>query len=276
MRRKSTKSQATDEFTPLERAWSSTHGRAELLRLPAVPTLIVAPHPDDETLVAGGLIASLRARRVEVHVLAVTDGEHADATSDRDASAERREEQLAALDELGVGSDSVSRLALRSGSAAEHTAEIADAIAAFDHVGLVVAPWTGDHHRDHEAVGAAAREAVARTGSALIFGLFWTWHGGNPGDLAHERILALQLDADAQGRRRRAIECHRSQFAGADSENEGDAPLTQDLLRPLDWQAEYFVSPHARGGPAADDAHHRTHLVTGVPPVTSGPSEVQT
>ena len=37
-------------------------------------TVIVAPHPDDETLAAGGLIATQRSRRISVTLLAVTDG----------------------------------------------------------------------------------------------------------------------------------------------------------------------------------------------------------
>lgn len=276
MRRTSSPSQPTEAPAALDRTWSRTHQRAELLRLPAVPTLVVAPHPDSETLLAGGLIAAQRARGVEVQVLAVTDGEDAYETADRqDLAARRRSEQVAALAELGVDADAISRLGVPDGAAADHGAEIADAIAAFEDVGLVVAPWTGDHHCDHEAVGAAAREAVARTGGALIFGLFWTWHRRTPGDLDHERILALELDEDVRRRRRRAIECHQSQFA-PDDDTEGPPQLSADLIRPLDWQVEYFVSPRLHSGADADAVAHDVHLATGVPPVTSGPSGVQT
>ncbi len=41
------------------------------------PILLLAPHPDDETLGAGVLVASLRRGGVEVKVVAVTDGENA-------------------------------------------------------------------------------------------------------------------------------------------------------------------------------------------------------
>ena len=272
MRRNLSPSPTVDELSLLDRTWSRSRRRAAPLRLPAVPTLVVAPHPDDEALLAGGLIAAQRARSVDVQVLAVTDGEAAYDTGDRrDLAARRRFEQLAALEELGVGSDSVTRLAIADGAVAERVDEIADAIGSFEHVGLVVAPWTGDYHCDHEAVGAAALDAVARTGGALIFGLFWTWHRRTPADLADERLLELQLDADARCRRRRAIECHRSQFA------HDDAPqLTAELIGPLDWQAEYFLSPRLHSRPATDDTNHANRLATGVPPVTSGASEVQT
>jgi LmbE family N-acetylglucosaminyl deacetylase len=38
-----------------------------------------APHPDDETLAAGGLIAKLRAADVAVTIVAITDSQGADA-----------------------------------------------------------------------------------------------------------------------------------------------------------------------------------------------------
>lgn len=222
---------------------------------------------------AGGLIALQRARAVDVHVLAVTDGEAAyEATGSRELAAGRRVEQMAALEELGVGPGSVTRLGIPDGAAAEHVGEIADAIAAFDHVGLVVAPWTGDYHCDHEAVGTAARTAVARTGGALIFGLFWTWHRRTPADVADERLLELQLDADARHRRRRAIQCHRSQFFHED----GAPQLTPELVRPIGWQAEYFISPQLLDRPSGDNESNETWLATGVPPVTSGTSGVET
>lgn len=266
-------SQSFAEPSALDRTWSRTRRRSKPLRLPAVATLIVAPHPDDETLMAGGLIAAQRARGLDVHVLAITDGEAAYTSANREnLAARRRSEQLAALDELGVGPDRVTRMAVPDGAVADHVDAIADAIAAFDHVGLVVAPWTGDHHCDHEAVGAAARDAVARTGGALIFGLFWTWHHRTPADLADEQFLELELDADARRRRRLAIECHRSQFDQCDEPPQ----LTENLIGPLRWGAEYYLSPRLHTDRSTDGHDGHVGLTTGVPPVTSGPSEVQT
>jgi LmbE family N-acetylglucosaminyl deacetylase len=273
VRRTHPPSPLTFEPPPLDRTWSYARRSAEPFRLPAVPTLVVAPHPDDETLMAGGLIAAQRARAVDVQVLAVTDGEAAYESADRqDLAAQRRSEQLAALAELGVGPDDVTRLALPDGAVAEHIDELADAIASFEHVGLVVAPWTGDHHCDHEAVGAAARIAVGRTGGALIFGLFWTWHRRTPDDLVDERMLELRLDADGRRRRRKAIRCHQSQFV----HDHGAPQLTPELVRPLGWQAEYYLSPQRLRHTADDVARRDALLVTGVPPVTSHASEVQT
>jgi LmbE family N-acetylglucosaminyl deacetylase len=269
-------SQPLVDLSALDRTWSRTRRRAKPLRLPAVSTLVVAPHPDDETLMAGGLIAAQRARGLDVHVLAITDGEAAyESANGQDLAARRRSEQVAALDELGVGADWVTRMAVPDGAVADHIDEITDAIASFDHVGLVVAPWTGDHHCDHEAVGAAARNAVARTNGALIFGLFWTWHHRTPDELADEQFLELGLDASARHRRRLAIDCHRSQFEQFEQCDE-PPQLTENLIGPLRWGAEYYLSPRLHSGGSTDGHHGDIGLITGVPPVTAGPSEVQT
>jgi LmbE family N-acetylglucosaminyl deacetylase len=39
--------------------------------------LVIAQHPDDETLATGGLIARKTSKDIPVHVVAVTDGENA-------------------------------------------------------------------------------------------------------------------------------------------------------------------------------------------------------
>jgi LmbE family N-acetylglucosaminyl deacetylase len=79
--------------------------------LPFVPTLVLAPHPDDETLGAGGLIAKLCRAGVSVTVVAITDGEGAYADTP-DLGATRILEQTEALDRLGVPNSRIHRLHL--------------------------------------------------------------------------------------------------------------------------------------------------------------------
>lgn len=183
---------------------------------------------------------------------------------------------------LGVDVSAVTRLGIPDGAASKHVDEITDAIAGFDRIGLVVSPWTGDFHCDHEVVGEAARLAVARTGSALLFGLFWAWHRRLPADLADERILRLELDGDAHHRRRCALDRHRSQFEppvadhGAAPTSSLEPQLTANLARPLAWRAEFFVALRPFGIVVTGAQRRGTALTTGVPPVTAGASGVQT
>jgi LmbE family N-acetylglucosaminyl deacetylase len=69
--------------------------------MPAQKSTVVAPHPDDETLAAGGLIATQRSRHLPVTLLAVTDGEAA-YPDVPDLARTRRLEQARAAVALGV------------------------------------------------------------------------------------------------------------------------------------------------------------------------------
>ena len=84
--------------------WSALHASARPWDPPRVPTLVVVPHPDDEVLLAGGLIATQRERGVDVHVIGVTDGEAGLPlrVPARDLGQVRRREQAEALCTLGV------------------------------------------------------------------------------------------------------------------------------------------------------------------------------
>ncbi len=82
--------------------------------------LIVAPHPDDETLGCGGAIALLRQLNVSVKVLIVSDGTKSHPNSltyPPPALKELREqESLSALAILGVASAAVTFLGMPDGA----------------------------------------------------------------------------------------------------------------------------------------------------------------
>ena len=74
------------------------------LDLPARPTVVLAPHPDDETLMSAGAIMTQVDRGVPVTILAATDGEAAypGEVSPGRLAAIRRVEQRHAVGALGV------------------------------------------------------------------------------------------------------------------------------------------------------------------------------
>jgi LmbE family N-acetylglucosaminyl deacetylase len=204
----------TDERSWAAWPWLSTLPRAGLARLAGVRSaVIVAAHPDDEVLGAGGLISMLAASRARLRLVAVTDGErsHRGHASPAALARRRTAETAAALRALGARTAEVIRLQLPdSGLAAREdqlTAALVPLLAGFD---LCLAPWDRDMHPDHEAAGRAAR--LAGSGQRYHYPV-WMWHWARPADprVPWDRALRVPLPPRAAGRKRAAIRCFASQ-----------------------------------------------------------------
>ncbi len=173
--------------------------------------LVLAPHPDDEVLGVGGLMARLVARGARVEVLAVTDGEASNPGSPTltptALAARRVGESVAACRVLVV--DPPRRAGLPDGGVAAREGELTDLVAARLHTERVcLATWVGDGHPDHEAVGRAAAAACRRTGARLVQYPVWMWHWSAPDDPAvpWESAAVLSLDPPEVDAKRRAVE----------------------------------------------------------------------
>ena len=208
---------------------------------PLTPTLLVAPHPDDETLGAGGLIAALRSQGIAVSVVAVTDGENAYPDSPDSApqlAIQREQEQTEALACLGVPAACIHRLQLTDSAVSTNEAHLTELlnqlITPHTHV---LAPWPGDFHPDHEACGRAAQTAARAQGALLTFYFFWTWHRGTTQLLEDLPLVAFPLTQQAREARQKALLCHRSQL-----ERPGGDPILPDyLLEPASRPFEVFL-----------------------------------
>lgn len=140
--------------------------------LAAQRVVVVAPHPDDESLGCGGLIAALAQERRRVLVVFITDGGAShlgSATWSRARLARRRRrEGLTALRRLGLNEADAVFLGLRDadmpspGSAAYVRAvgRMATVFRTF-HPDLALLPWRRDPHCDHRAAWAMASSALA-------------------------------------------------------------------------------------------------------------------
>ncbi len=199
--------------------WEQLIDSADLWYPTARSTLVVAPHPDDESLSCAGLIGLLRDQHAAVTVLAVTDGEAAYGLDDRATLGDRRRtEQLLALNDLGVPEPCIWRAGLPDGNVESHedllTQLIGRLIERLD-IGRVVAPWHLDHHGDHEATGRAALAAAGSRGVELLATVFWGWfHAPAPTAGCH-RVYRLPLARRDRRRKRAAILRHRSQLSGS-------------------------------------------------------------
>ncbi|MEU4218214.1 PIG-L deacetylase family protein [Actinoplanes sp. NPDC026623] len=134
---------------------------------PCDRVLVVAPHPDDETIGPGGTVARLAATGIEVHVLCVTvrRGRMYGGASD---PAVREQEFAKACAALGVRNQVVAWIdetGLEDVSARQR--DLVDLIerheevslAAVDPVALII-PAAGGYHQDHQAVYRAGFAAA--------------------------------------------------------------------------------------------------------------------
>ena len=121
------KRRTTQLIIPLisETEWQDCLCRLPVWEPPGAPMLVIAPHPDDETLGAGGLIARQRIKGTDVIVAAVTDGEN--CYPDSVGMGEIRcLEQEAALKRLGVERDNIVRLRLPDSAVSSNEEELVE------------------------------------------------------------------------------------------------------------------------------------------------------
>ncbi len=221
--------------------WLELFSQLPPLALPNGSVIIVAPHPDDETLGAGSLIATLRARGVPVTVVAATDGENAYDTSQERRlalAAVREREQREALAELGVKPSAIKRLRMTDGGLAAEERELTNRLMALVEPGMtLLAPWESDFHPDHEACARAAAHVADAKGLALLSYFFWTWHRGSPELLDGLPLRRFDPDADALAAKARALAKYRSQLHRPG----GEPILPERLLAPARWPFEVFL-----------------------------------
>jgi LmbE family N-acetylglucosaminyl deacetylase len=220
-----------------EKDWITLLADLPVWNPPSLPTLIVAPHPDDETLGAGGLIAAQRRSGVDVRVAAVTDGEKAYANMP-ELPIQREKEQTNALRRLSVPEDCIARFRFPDGSVASFEAQLEERLAPLISANtLIVTPWKGDHHPDHQACGRVAERLAKRSGAPLCSYFFWTWHYGTPQELQALPVRRFFLDDALLRIKTEALCCHLSQL----QHESGEPVLPELLLAPARRPFETFA-----------------------------------
>lgn len=213
--------------------------------------VIVAAHPDDETLGAGGLIATAAASAVDVSVIVATDGE-ASHPALPELGARRRLEVAEALRELAPRAR-LRFLGLPDGGLRESAAALRGALerelGPMPFGVLLVVPWWGDGHRDHRVAGEAAL-ALSGPGVHVVGYPIWMWHWADPHDVdavvEPERWRMLPLSEDALAAKAAAVSRHTSQVS-AISGAEGDEPILHGgMLAHFARPFELFVDAELR------------------------------
>ncbi len=224
------------------------HGRA---------VLVVAPHPDDESLGCGGLIAEAARLDAVVHIAVVTDGagSHAGSGTHRPEMLRqlRRDETLGAAAVLGVPSARVSFLDLPDGHAPLHgaaaeaagrrLASLARGIAA----GTVLTSWDYDTHPDHVAAHRYAAVAAREAEASLFSYPVWAWMLPRRTLMPDVRWTGFSLDIGPHiAAKREAVLKHRSQTTSLIADDPSGFMLSDAQLATMITPKEFFIADNPR------------------------------
>jgi LmbE family N-acetylglucosaminyl deacetylase len=194
--------------------------------LKAASVVVIAPHPDDESLGCGGLISLLAAGGSTFHTVFITDGGASHPNSllwPRDRLIRQREkEAAAALSQLGIGGQPRTFLRLRDSetprlSGGDRAAALSHLTQIFQSVrpDLVLMPWRRDPHCDHRESWWLAKTAIANAkNTPRVFEYsIWLDELGQPQDFPQPReVQSKQFDISLSVcAKRAAISAHRTQ-----------------------------------------------------------------
>jgi LmbE family N-acetylglucosaminyl deacetylase len=220
------------------------------------PFIVIAPHPDDESLACGGLLAEACRQRLRGKVVVVSDGVGSHPNSkayppDR-LRALRAEEARQAAAELGLKPEDIFFLGLPDrfvpceGEDAERAiGAIADCAKEIGARSLLVS-WRHDPHCDHEASYQIAR-AVQRRAKELRLFEYVVWGQTLPPSTEVDPIggFRIQVDQQALEKKRCAIAAHRSQTTDLIDDDPHGFRFTQSGLARFDLPYEFFFESDA-------------------------------
>jgi LmbE family N-acetylglucosaminyl deacetylase len=229
--------------------------------------LMVGAHPDDETMLTGGILALLSAQGVGVHILCTTRGEGGEmgeppVCERSELGAIREQELYCAAEQLGATSvyilDYVDPLVGPDEELFPFEADFDTLVGEIRRVihqveaEVVLAHGSdGEYgHPAHQLVHEAARAAVEQEGGGVLFYSFAAkvpgiddhiWNDSNPAHLAVD--ISPWLDAKAG-----AARCHVSQHALFKRHHPGET--FEELVRGI--EAVHRHLPPVEGGSPRD------------------------
>jgi LmbE family N-acetylglucosaminyl deacetylase len=217
--------------------------------------VIVAPHPDDETLGCGGAIALMSKKDYDLQVLVVSDGTMSHPNSQKYPAPIRRSirerETLAALAVLGVDRSAITFFRLKDGAIPTLTTPT------FQRAKLrcreylkktlpdaIFIPWRFDPHADHRATWQLIQAAILSLGISpqIIEYPIWDWDRQQQQTADLSQIFGWRLDISSVLKQKiQAIEMYRSQLGQLiDDDPDGfclSAEILTNFTRP--WEV-YF------------------------------------
>ena len=215
--------------------------------------VVVAPHPDDESLGCGGLIAAAtndgipvrdrcrqRRRRIASELGVLSACAPATPARERDATAAA---------ELGVAADAVAFLGLPDRHVPSEGPDAAAAVTSIVEIAqacgadLMTVTWQHDPHHDHQAAFALARAACDQLPAIRLCAYpIWGWTLPPDHVLPEGLPQGFRLAVEAQlPAKRRAIAAHRSQISRMIDDDPDSFMLSAADLARFDQPYETYI-----------------------------------
>lgn len=220
-------------------------------------TLVLAPHPDDESLGCGGTLALLRQAGEMVHVVFISDGTQSHPNSATYPAGRLRDlresEALEALVELGIPETQATFFRLPDRNVPlpdapgfiEAVDDLLSILRTFEP-DTVLVPFERDPHPDHRATYQLLQGSMNRLTETprILEYLIWLWELGRPDDLPrpNERLVVSVDISPVLADKKRAIAAHRSQVTRLIDDDPSAFYLSPELLRHFDTPYEIFLA----------------------------------
>ena len=216
--------------------------------------VVLAPHPDDESLGCGGLISLLREQDKEVHVIFTTDGSLSHPNSKKYPAhiltELRKEEARQALAVLGVAAGNVFFLnkkdgALPSSNEAgfKHNADQLHLLLSLLRPDLVLVPYEKDPHCDHRATWQMLMYAHShpKPDYRILEYLIWLHERGENDEMPEAKWVRFVDITPWQTQKQRAIQKHVSQTTQLIDDDPQGFILSPEVLSHFSINREYFL-----------------------------------
>ena len=232
--------------------------------------MVLAPHPDDESLGCGGLISMLRQKGSQVAVIFITSGSASHPNSKThppDVLSQIREsEAIGACSELGVTPDNIHFVRARDSGLEQLDRDALsemsqDIVAMFENrpFSALAVPWRRDPHPDHRVVhtlGDMILEKISKEAIKIEYPI-WLWKNGKEDDWPTiGETVPYRLDiSKVFPQKWKAVKQHKSQLGEIIKDDEYGFVLTGELLEPFNKNMEFFFVTALRDLKTLDAAY---------------------
>ena len=217
------------------------------------PFLVLSPHPDDETLGAGGLISMAINIGLHVEVMVLTDGagsHPSSSTYPKERLIELRRKEVAdAAAILRLPIEHIHHLNLvdtqapRSGPAFDGAVRSIAKLVNDIKARTVFVTWEMDAHCDHVAASAMAKAVRESCANLRLWAYpIWGWHLNPDAGIRLRSPRGVRLDILGHiALKRSAIAAHRSQTTDLIADDPEGFRFTEQMLAPFLSRYEHFI-----------------------------------